>query len=67
MNSYKDILKKGGKYIVYTLLLFCALFIIGIIAGLFIYIFLDKDCDNQFIHGCMSAGMSEEICKDKIY
>ena len=67
MNSYKDILKKGGKYIGYTLLLFCALFIIGIITGLFIYIFLDKDCDNQFIQGCISAGLSEETCKGKIY
>ena len=67
MNSYRDILKKGGKCIGYTILFFCSLLIIGIIAGLFIYIFLDKDCDNQFIQGCMSAGLSEEVCKSKVY
>jgi hypothetical protein len=31
------------------------------------YAFLDKDCDKQFIAGCMSAGLSKEVCQDKLY
>ena len=70
MNSYKNILTKIGRYIGYTLLFFVSLLIIGIIAGLTYYGLVEysyKDCDNQFIQGCISAGLSEEICKDKIY
>jgi len=51
----------------YTLLFLCSSVIIGIVAGISSYVFVDKDCDNQFIQGCMAAGMSEEACKDKLY
>lgn len=67
MKSYKGILRKSGKYIGYAILFACSLIAISIMTGLFIYVFLDKDCDNQFIAGCMSAGLSEEACKNKIY
>ena len=67
MNSYKDILKRIGKYIAYVLLFLCSLVIIRIVAGFFIYVFLDKDCDAQFISGCTSTGVSEEVCKAKLY
>ncbi len=67
MNSYKNILKRLCKYIAYTMLFLCSSIIIGIIAGISSYVFVDKDCDNQFIQGCMAAGMSEQACKDKLY
>ena len=70
MNSYKSILIKIGRYIAYILLFFVSLLIIGVIAGLTCYGLMEhsyKDCDNQFIQGCMSAGLSEEICKGRIY
>ena len=51
----------------YTLLFLCFSVIIGIVAGISSYVFVDKDCDNQFIQGCMAAGMSEQACKDKLY
>ena len=67
MSSYKDILKRIGKYVGYAVLFLCSLIIIGIVAGFFIYAFLDKDCDKQFIAGCMFAGLSKEVCQDKLY
>ena len=52
---------------IYTMLFLYSSVIIGIIVGISSYVFVDKDCDNQFIQGCMAAGMSEEACKDKLY
>ena len=70
MNSYKSILISIGKYIWYTLLFFFSLFVIGVIAGLTYYKLLEynnEDYDTGFIQGCMSAGLSEEICKGRVY
>lgn len=67
MSTCKSILRKSFKYILYVLLYIFSLIVISIVSGLFIYVFLDKDCDYQFIKGCMSAGLSEEVCKSKMY
>ena len=70
MNSYKNILKRIGKYIGYIIIFLCSLAIIGIVAGICFYLLTEhsyKTCDNQFIAGCMSAGLSEEVCKGRIY
>lgn len=67
MKSCKDILKRICKYAVYSVLIVLSLIVIHIMAWLFIYTFLDKDCDGQFIAGCMSAGLSEDVCKSKLY
>ena len=67
MNSYKDILKRTCKYVGYIFLYLISLIIIGFVAGLTSYIFVDKDCDYQFINGCIAAGMSEQSCKSRLY
>ncbi len=67
LNLSKDISKKICKYIVYILLIVCSLVIIRILSGFFYYVFLDKDCDYQYVRGCISAGLSEEVCKSEIY
>lgn len=70
MNSYGDILKRIGKYIVYTVIFIVSLIIVGVVAGITWYALIEhsyKDCDNQFINGCMSAGLSEEVCKGRVY
>jgi hypothetical protein len=43
---------------------------VGVVAGITWYALIEhsyKDCDNQFINGCMSAGLSEEVCKGRVY
>ena len=70
MNSYNDISKRIGKYVGYTILFIISLIIIGVVAGITWYALIEhsyKDCDNQFINGCMSAGLSEEVCKSRVY
>lgn len=70
MSLFKDILKKIGKYLCYFMLLFSFLVIIGMVAGVTFYALVEhsyKECDNQFIQGCMSAGLSEEVCKGRVY
>ena len=70
MSLFKDISRKIGKYIGYTILFILSLIIIGVVAGITWYALTEhgyKDCDNQFINGCMSAGLSEEVCNGKIY
>lgn len=70
MNSYDDISKRIGKYIGYTILFILSLIIVGVVAGITWYALIEhsyKDCDNQFINGCMSAGLSEEVCKGRVY
>ena len=70
MNSSKDILKRIGKYIGYVLLFICFSVITGVVAGITLYSLTEnsyKECDNQFIYGCMSAGLSEEACKGRVY
>ncbi len=70
MSSYDDISKRIGKYIGYTILFILSLIIIGVVAGITWYALTEhsyKDCDNQFINGCMSAGLSEEVCKGRVY
>lgn len=70
MNSSKDILKRIGKHIRYVLFFICFSVITGLVAGITWYALTEhsyKDCDNQFINGCMSAGLSEEVCKGRIY
>ncbi len=67
MNSYKNILKRICKYVGYIILFLCSSVIIGIVAGISFYVFVDKDCDSQFVQGCMATGMSEQSCKDMLY
>ena len=70
MNSYDDISKRIGKYIGYTILFILSLIIVGVVAGITWYALIEhsyKDCDNQFINGCMSAGLSEEVWKGRVY
>ena len=70
MNSYDDILKRIGIHIRYVLFFICFSVITGLVAGITWYALIEhsyKDCDNQFINGCMSAGLSEEVCKGRIY
>jgi hypothetical protein len=49
------------------MLFFLSIITIAITASYFYYVFFDKDCDAQFIEGCMSAGLSEDACKAKLY
>ena len=70
MNSYKNILKRIGKYFGYFVLFIFSLLCIGIVAGITYYKLTEdsyRDCGNQFIYGCMSAGLSEERCKSRLY
>ena len=70
MSSYKDTLKRIGKYIGYVLIFICCSVITGVVAGTTWYVLTEhsyKECDNQFIYGCMSAGLSEEVCKGRVY
>ena len=68
--SGDDILKRIGKYIVYTVIFIFSLIIVGVVTGITWYALTEhsyKDCNNQFIQGCMSAGLSEEVCKGNVY
>ena len=70
MNSSKNILKRIGKYIAYVLLFICFSVVTGIVAGIVWYTLTEhsyKECDKQFIYGCMSAGLSEEVCNGRLY
>lgn len=70
MHSYKDTLKNIGKIVKKIFLYLFSLIIIGIVAGISFFFVAEqsnKPCDEQFIHGCMAAGMSEQACKDKLY
>ena len=67
MNSFKEIWKKICKYIVCIILIACSWVVISIFVALFYYFYTGTDCDYKFVQGCMSAGMSEEICKSKIH
>jgi len=70
MITALDILKRIGKYIRYVLLFICFSVITGVVVGITFYVLMEhsyKECDNQFIQGCMSAGLSEEVCKGRVY
>lgn len=67
MKLFKDILEKTYKYVIYIFLAVVFVSIVCVATGIFCYVFLDKDCDGQFVQGCMAAGMSEQACKDKLY
>ena len=70
MSTCKSIFKNVGKYAGYAILFLCSLVVIGVVAGATWYMLSEhgcKDCDNQFIYGCMSAGLSEEVCKGRVY
>lgn len=70
MSLLKSILKNIGKYLWHTLFFVVSLLTIGIVAGITFYLLTEhsyKDCNNQFVAGCMSAGLSEEVCKGRVY
>ena len=70
MSLYKDILKKICKIIWKIFIYIFSLVVIGIIAGISFFLMMErsnKPCDERFIHGCMATGLSEEICKDRLY
>ena len=48
----------------------CSLIIIGIVAGVSFYFCVEyssKDIDQQQIQKCIKSGLSEEICKGRVY
>ncbi|MBQ8466037.1 MAG: hypothetical protein IJ545_08530 [Alphaproteobacteria bacterium] len=70
MNWSKDIFKNIGKAIRKIFFYFFSLIIIGVIAGVSFFLMVEqsnKPCDDQFIQGCIAAGLSEQSCKDKLY
>ena len=56
-----------GKYIGYILLSLCSLIVIGLAIGLGFgyYVEYGNKCNDQFIAGCMAAGLSEQSCKNR--
>ncbi len=70
MKSFKNISKKIGKYVLYFMTILCSLIIIGIVAGVSFYFCVEyssKDIDQQQIQECIKSGLSEEICKGRVY
>ena len=70
MKSFKNILKKIGRYILYFVAVFCSLIVVGIAAGITFYFCVEynfKDIDQQQIQECITSGLSEEICKGRVY
>ncbi len=70
MNWSKDTFKNIGKVIGKIFFYLFSLTIIGVIAGVSFFLMVEqsnKPCDDQFIHGCMAAGLSEQSCKSKLY
>lgn len=70
MKSFKNILKKIGRYILYFVAVFCSLIVVGIAAGITFYFCVEynfKDADQQQIQECITSGLSEEICKGRVY
>ena len=70
MSSFKNILKENIKMMVKTLIFLFSLVVIGVVAGVTFFLMVEKNsepCDNQFIQGCMAAGLSEQSCKSKLY
>ena len=64
-----NMLKRIGKYLGYILLLLCSLIVIGIAGGLGFgyYVEYGNKCNDQFIAGCMAAGLSEQSCKNRLF
>ena len=70
MKSFKNILKKIGRYILYFVAVLCSLVVVGIVAGITFYFCVEynsKDIDQRQIQECMESGLSEEICKGRVY
>ena len=69
MKLYKNMLKRIGKYLGYILLSLCSLIVIGIAGGLGFgyYVEYGNKCTDQFIAGCMAAGLSEQSCKNILF
>lgn len=69
MKLYKNMLKRIGKYLGYILLSLCSLIVIGIAGGLGFgyYVEYGNKCNDQFIAGCMAAGLSEQSCKNRLF
>ena len=70
MKSFKIILKKIGRYILYFVAILCSLIVVGIAAGITFYFCVEynsKDIDQQQIQECMKSGLSEEICKGRVF
>ena len=64
-----NMLKRIGKYLGYILLSLCSLIVIGIAGGLGLgyYVEYGNKCNDQFIAGCMAAGLSEQSCKNRLF
>lgn len=64
-----NMLKRIGKYLGYILLLLCSLIVIGLAIGLGFgyYVEYGNKCNDQFIAGCMAAGLSEQSCKNRLF
>ena len=62
-------LKRIDKYLGYILLLLFSLIVIGIAGGLSFgyYVEYGNKCNDQFITGCMAAGLSEQSCKNRLF
>ncbi len=62
-------LKRICKYLGYMLLLLCSLIVIGIagVIGFGYYVEYGNKCNDQFIAGCMAAGLSEQSCKNRLF
>lgn len=70
MKSFKNILKKIGRYFLYFVAILCSLIVVGIAAGITFYFCVEysfKDINQQQIQECLKSGLSEEICKGRIY
>ena len=67
MKSFKNIFKK--KLVDISCIL-CSLIVVGIAAGITFYFCVEysfKDINQQQIQECMKSGLSEEICKGRVY
>ncbi len=73
MITYKhmiEIIKKISSITFCFLSVVLSLIFIGIIASITFFLLVEKSsqpCDNQFIQGCMAAGLSEQTCKNRLY
>lgn len=70
MFSFKNTLRKSGKYLMYAILYFLSLSVIGMAAGISFFLAAEhsyKIETTDIIKDCIAQGASEQICKDRVY
>ena len=70
MVTHKQIIKKTVSTVFLFIKIILSLIIISIVAIITFFLMVEKSnqpYDNQFIQGCISAGLSEQSCKNRLY